>query len=210
VQIEQRTPQNTAIVLIDYVTGYANLINSHPLTENITGGVALARMALGYEIPLVVTLGPEKDPRGTLYPQIAEEIGAHPLVHRGGSFDAFGHPGFEAAIEATGVRHLVIGGLTTEGCVQHTTLSALRRGYGVTIVADAVAGQTRIGHDTALTRLLQLGVVPTTWLSLASEFQVTYDDEKTVGVYLSVQSLSAAFAMNSATLVNARRLGPLE
>jgi nicotinamidase-related amidase len=206
-EIERRTRDNTAIVLVDYVTGYANLIRSHPLEENITGGVALARLALGYGMPLVVSLGPERDPRGGLYPALAREIGDHPLVHRAGSFDAFGFPGFEEAIEATGVRHLVFGGLTTEGCVQHTAIGALRRGYGVTVVADAVAGLSRIAHDTAMSRLVQLGVVPATWLSLASEIQVTYDDHTTVDVFASIQSLSPSLALNSATTANALRLG---
>ncbi|MEU9336617.1 isochorismatase family protein [Streptomyces sp. NPDC048290] len=205
--IEARTPENTAFVLVDYVTGYANLIRTQPIADNVTGAVALARMALGYGAPLVVTLGPERDPRGTLYPELAREIGDLPLVHRAGSFDAFGHPGFEAAIEATGVRHLVIAGLTTEGCVLRTALGALRRGLGVTVVADATAGSTQVAHDTALTRLTQLGVTFTTWLSLAAELQVTYDDDTTVDVFRSVQALDPSYAMNTEQLTHALALG---
>jgi hypothetical protein len=41
--IERRTPGNTAIVLIDYVTGFANLFRSQPVQENVSGAVALAK-----------------------------------------------------------------------------------------------------------------------------------------------------------------------
>src|SRR5580692_2800176 len=104
--IERRTPGNTAIVLIDYVTGFANLFRSQSVQENVSGAVALAKTAVGYGVPLVVSTGPDNDPRGPLYPEVAAVIGDHPVIHRGGSFDAFDFPGFEAAVAETGRSHL--------------------------------------------------------------------------------------------------------
>ncbi|MEV7285278.1 isochorismatase family protein [Streptomyces sp. NPDC093252] len=205
--IDLRTPHNTAIVLVDYVTGYANLFRTQSISDNITGAVALARLAIGYRMPLVVTLGPERDARGTLYPELGAEIGDHARVHRKGTFDAFGDPTFEQAIADTGVRHLVLAGLTTEGCILRTTMGALQRDLGVTVVVDATAGATQVGHDTALARLAQHGVALTTWLSLAAEIQVTYDDERTVDIYRSVQGLDPSFAKNTQQLANAISLG---
>ena len=198
--IERRTPDNTAIVLIDYVTGFANLFRSQSVQENVSGAVALAKTAVGYGVPLVVSVGPQNDPRGPLYPEVAAVIGDHPVIHRGGSFDAFDFPGFEAAVAATGMRHLVIAGLMTEGCILHTSLGALRRDYGVSLVIDATAGENTAIHDAAVTRLLQLGVVPVSWLSFASELQRTYDNADTVGIYLDVQMQAPGFAKNLATM----------
>ena len=198
--IERRTPDNTAIVLIDYVTGFANLFRSQSVQENVSGAVALAKTAVGYGVPLIVSVGPQNDPRGPLYPEVAAVIGDHPVIHRGGSFDAFDFPGFEAAVAATGMRHLVIAGLMTEGCILHTSLGALRRDYGVSLVIDATAGENTAIHDAAVTRLLQLGVVPVSWLSFASELQRTYDNADTVGIYLDVQMQAPGFAKNLSTL----------
>ena len=39
-----------------------------------------------------------------------------------------------------GVQHLCIGGLATDYCVRATVLEALARGFGVTLLVDAVAG----------------------------------------------------------------------
>lgn len=198
--IERRTPGNTAIVLIDYVTGFANLFRSQPVQENVSGAVALAKTAVGYGVPLVVSTGPQNDPRGPLHPEVAAVIGDHPVIHRAGSFDAFDFPGFEAAVAATGMRHLVIAGLMTEGCILHTSLGALRRDYTVSLVIDATAGETTAIHDAAVTRLIQLGVVPVSWLSFASELQRTYDNLDTVGVYLDIQMQAPGFAKNLNTL----------
>jgi hypothetical protein len=200
VDIERRTPGNTAIVLIDYVTGFANLFRSQSVQENVSGAVALAKIAVGYGVPLVVSTGPENDPRGPLYPEVAAVIGDHRVIHRGGSFDAFDFPGFEAAVAGTGRRHLVIAGLMTEGCILHTTLGALRRDYAVSLVIDATAGENTAIHDAAVTRLFQLGVIPVSWLSFASELQRTYDNADTVGIYFDIQMQAPGFAKNLNTL----------
>jgi nicotinamidase-related amidase len=205
--IDRRTADNTGIILIDYVTGFANVFTSQTVSENINGSVGLAKTALGYKVPLVVTLGPERDPRGPLYPELSAVLGEHPLVHRGGSFDAFDHPGFEAAVAAMDRKHLVLAGLMTEGCIVHTALGALRRDYEVSLVVDATAGETPAIHDAAVTRLVQMGVTPTSWLSLASEFQRTYDDENTVGVYYDLLTLKPGMNKNLHALQSAVALG---
>ena len=82
--IERRTPGNTAIVLIDYVTGFASLFRSQSVQENVSGAVALAKTAVGYGVPLVVSTGPENDPRGPLNPEVAAVIwrrGQDPARH---------------------------------------------------------------------------------------------------------------------------------
>jgi len=43
--LERRTADNTAIVLIDYVTGFAPMIGSQTIAENTAGGRALAQTA---------------------------------------------------------------------------------------------------------------------------------------------------------------------
>lgn len=205
--LQRRTPENTAIVLIDHVTGFANTFRSQPIAENVTGAVALAKIARGYDVPLVASCGPEQDPRGTLYPELLAALGDHPLVHRGGSFDAFDHPGFADAVAATDRKHLVIAGLATEGCILFTVLGALRRGYTVSLVIDATAGETSAIHDAAVTRMTTLGVTPTSWLSLATELQRDYDRVETVGTYFELLALSPVFGNNLAAMLAAQAAG---
>jgi nicotinamidase-related amidase len=200
--IERRTAGNTAIVLIDYVTGFAPLIRSQTVAENAAGGRALVQTANAFGVPLVVSTGPRHDLRGALYPQIAAVLGEHPVVHRGLSFDAFDDEGFTSAVAAAGRRHLVVAGLMTDGCVMQTVLSALRAEYEVSVVVDATASESAAAHSAALARFTQLGVVPRSWLSLASELQRSYANVGTLTAFREIQSNSPAYAMLNSTLAN--------
>jgi nicotinamidase-related amidase len=207
--LDKRTPDNTVIVLIDYVTGFANTIGSQTIAENASGAVALAKIAKGYGVPLIVTLGPEGDPRGGLYPALAAVLGDdQPLVHRRGAFDSFDEPEFVEALESTGRKHIVIAGLMSEGCVLHTTLGAIRAGYGATLIVDATGGETQTTHDTAVTRMVMAGVVPATWLSFASELQGTYENLATLDIYRDLQaSHSPKYSMLLSTVMTAYGAG---
>jgi Isochorismatase family len=206
--LERRTAGNTAIVLIDYVTGFAPMIRSQTVADNAASGRALVQIANAFGVPLVVSIGPRNDPRGGLYPEIAAVLGEHPVVHRGLSFDAFEDEGFASAIAATGRRHLVVAGLMTDGCVMHSVLSALRAGYEVSAVVDATASETAAAHGAALARFTQLGVVPRSWLSFASELQRSYANVETLKAFREIQSNSPAYAMLNATLANADAARP--
>jgi nicotinamidase-related amidase len=50
-------------------------------------------------------------------------------------------------------------------------LDALKDGYDVYMVADAVGGTSRPAHDSALRRLEQAGAKPTSWTQMACELQ---------------------------------------
>ena len=55
------------------------------------------------------------------------------------SASAFGNPELDRYLQAEGIGELYIMGVFAEGCVRSTALDALRRGYGVRVIADAVA-----------------------------------------------------------------------
>jgi len=44
-------------------------------------------------------------------------------------------------------KRLVIAGIATDGCVLQTVLGALREGYEVYLVVDAVASPSKEAHD---------------------------------------------------------------
>lgn len=62
-------------------------------------------------------------------------------------------------LEARGIGHLVVGGLATDYCVKESVLDALRRGYRVTVLTDAVRGiDAREGDtDAALAEMRRAG-----------------------------------------------------
>ncbi|MEJ2854204.1 MULTISPECIES: isochorismatase family protein [unclassified Saccharothrix] len=172
--LEPLTPENTTVVLVDHAVGFANVLRSHDTATHLNNVVGLAKTAKLYGSGLVVTNGLPTKPSGPLYPQLREVLGDHPVVERGGNFNAFLDDDFAAAVRATGRRRLAIAGVSTEGCVLQTVLGGLREGYDVHLVVDASASITAETHETAVRRMVQAGAVPITWFSLAGEFTVDH------------------------------------
>ncbi len=180
--LEPFTPQNTTIMMVDYSSGFVNSFRSHDVNEHLTATVALAKTALGLRSGLVVNLGAGQKP----YPQLVQALGDHPIIYRGGEYNALDNPKVRKAVEATGRKSLAVAGISTDGCVIETALGALRLGYRVALVEDATAGLTRETHDIAVRRMIQAGVVPVSWLSLATEFQMNWEKKDTAQAYFSL------------------------
>ena len=69
--------------------------------------------------------------------------------------NAFEDSAFGEAVKTTGKKRLIIGGLHTEICLTFASVQALKDGYEVMYVADAVGGRSQIAHRTAIERLAQ-------------------------------------------------------
>lgn len=181
-ELEAFTPENTTILMVDYSIGFLNSFRSHTVSDHLTATVALAKTALGFKTGFVVNLGGGQKP----YPQLVEALDGHPIIYRGGEYNALDNPEVAKAVKDTGRPRLVIGGISTDGCVIETAFGALRAGYTVGLVADATAGETRETHDLAIQRMVQAGVIPLSWLSLATELQMDWQRQDTAKAYFSL------------------------
>jgi isochorismate hydrolase len=83
--------------------------------------------------------------------------------------NAFEDDAFRAAVEATGRKRLIIAGLHTEICLTFASVQALKDGYEVMFVTDAVGGRSEVAHRTAIERLAHAGAVPSTALAVTTE-----------------------------------------
>jgi nicotinamidase-related amidase len=183
------TSDNSAVVMIDHAVGFGNVFRSHDLSLHVNNTVGLAKTAGVFGIPLVLTNGADTGPYGPLFSELRAVTGGVPMIVREGNFiNAFETPEFAAAIESAGRRKLVMSGLLTEGCVLGTALAGLERGYEVYVAVDATAGETLEIHQVAVQRMVQAGVVPVTWLSLASQYQGSYTNHETVPGFLGLMA----------------------
>ena len=180
--LERFTPQNTTILMVDYSVGFLNSFRSHTVTDHLQATVALAQVGLGFHSGFVVNLGSGQTP----YPQLVQVLGDHPIIYRGGEYNALENADVLKAVEDASRPRLVIGGISTDGCVIETAFGALRRGYTVGLVADATAGETLETHNLAVQRMVQAGVVPLSWLSLATEFQYDWSTGDTAQAYFQI------------------------
>jgi hypothetical protein len=105
---------------------------------------------------------------GPTLPSILAELdGIEPIDRT--SMNAFEDQAFREAVEATGRKRLIIGALHTEICLAFATVQALKDGYDVLYVADAVGGRSQVSHRTSIERLAHAGAVPTTALAVVTE-----------------------------------------
>jgi Isochorismatase family len=87
-------------------------------------------------------------------------------------------------------------GLLTGGSILGTALAGLERGYEVYVAVDTTAGETLETHQVAVQRMVQAGVVPVTWLSLALQYQGTYTNLETLPKFMGLMTQhSPAFGM---------------
>src|SRR5689334_17891249 len=93
---------------------------------------------------------------------------------------------FVAAVRATGRRKLIACALWTEICLAFPALDALREGYDVYPVVDAIGGTSEEAHRAGLERVVQAGAHPITWVALAVELQRDWAREETVADVIEI------------------------
>jgi nicotinamidase-related amidase len=77
-----------------------------------------------------------------------------------------------------------MGALWTEACLLFPTLDAIKEGYEIYPVVDALGGTTVEAHQAALQRMYQAGAQPTSWNSVACELQRDWARKETVKGFL--------------------------
>jgi nicotinamidase-related amidase len=164
------TYEDCALVLIDHQKEMFEVIRSETTADLVELNVRLlARTARALELPIVLsTVGVGFGFNGPTQPAILADLpGIDPIDRT--SMNAFEDPAFREAVAATGRKRLIIAGLHTEICLTFATVQALKDGYHVMIVTDAVGGRSQTAHRTGIERLSHAGAVPSTALSVNTE-----------------------------------------
>jgi len=164
------TADDCALVMIDYQTEMLEVIRSETNAEMVElHARLLAKTAKAFGVPIVLsTVGVGYGFNGPTYPAILAEFeGIEPIDRT--SMNAFEDAAFRAAVAATGRKRLIMGGLHTEICLAFATVEALKAGYDVMFVTDAVGGRSQAAHRTSIDRLSHAGAVPTTALAVTTE-----------------------------------------
>jgi nicotinamidase-related amidase len=158
------------LVLIDYQKEMFEVIRSEMSADLVEMHVRLlARTAKAFGMPIVLsTVGVGAGFNGPTLPSILSELdGVEPIDRT--SMNAFEDAAFSDAVKATGRKRLIIGGLHTEICLTFASVQALKDGYDVLYVTDAVGGRSQAAHRTGIERLAHAGAVPTTALAVTTE-----------------------------------------
>jgi len=167
----QFTPENSALVLVDYQVGTLQLIRSNSSDQSLRNAVMLAKAAKAYGMPIVLTTSQEDHIQGPLAPAL-QHISPEAYknrVKRVGIVNAWADPNFSAAVEATGRKKLIMGGVTTDICLIFPSISAVQAGFDVQAVMDASGSSYEMQEEMSRRRMERAGVVLTTTNTIIAE-----------------------------------------
>jgi nicotinamidase-related amidase len=174
------TPKNAALVVIDYQPTQVQAVKSvdqELLVDNI---VSVARLARTFDLPVVLsTVQVASGREAPTIPELKAVLSDCPEIDRT-MMNSWEDTEFRQAVEATGRRRLIMTALWTEICLAFPTLDALRDGFEVYPVVDAVGGTSTEAHRAGIDRIVQAGAHPISWVGLAGELQRDWARTETV------------------------------
>jgi nicotinamidase-related amidase len=165
------TPENSALVVIDYQPSQIQAVKSMDHDLLLRNIISVASLAKTYAVPIVlstVNVGANNQP--PTIPALKEVLADDVELDRT-QINSWEDVDFRRAVEATGRKKLIMTALWTEVCLAFPSLDAMREGYEIYPVVDAVGGTSQLAHETGLQRVVQAGAQPISWVSLACEWQ---------------------------------------
>ena len=173
------TPENAAFLFIDYQPAQMATIRSMDPTLLLKNAVSTVKTIKTFGVPVVHSTVNVAAGQGPTLPELAELLADDKPLDRT-TVNSWEDIEFLEAVRATGRRKLIICALWTEVCMAFTALDALRDGYDVYPVVDAIAGTSPDAHRAGLDRVVQAGGQPISWVSLACELQRDWGRQETV------------------------------
>jgi nicotinamidase-related amidase len=174
------TPQNAALVVIDYQPSQLATVTSMDRELLVDNIVSVARLAKTFQLPVVLSTVNVANGQGPTLPELKSVLSDSEEIDRT-QMNAWEDAAFRRAVVATGRKKLIMTALWTEICLAFPSLDAMRGGFEIYPVVDAVGGTSPEAHRAGLERIVQAGAQPISWVSLAGELQRDWARTDTVG-----------------------------
>lgn len=180
------TPENAALIIIDYQPVQVNSIASMDrqlLLNNIAGTASAAKL---FKVPIVLsTVNVKTGFNKETVPQLKKHLDGVPSYDRT-SINSWEDKEFVEAVKATGRKKLIFTALWTEACLSFPVLDALKEGYEVYMVVDAVGGTSKEAHDAAIRRMEQAGAIAISVAQLFCELQRDWSRADTAKEFMNL------------------------
>ena len=163
-------PKDTAVLLVDPQDAFLAMSRTVDPARIRAGWIWLVKLAHLFELPIFLSTGALEGPAAHVTPEIDKAVGK--LAHRVSgrpTTNAFTHGPTEKEIAGLQRKTLLVAGVLTEICVQHSALSGVERGYDVHVVVNACGGLSARTEDATLRRLIQAGATVTSCASVAGQ-----------------------------------------
>lgn len=180
------TPENAALIVIDYQPVQVNSIASMDRQLLVNNIVGVAKASKVYNIPTVLsTVNVQTGFNKETIPQLKSVLKDLPSYDRT-TINSWEDKEFVDAVKATGRKKLIMTALWTEACLTFPVLDALKEGYEVYIVVDAVGGTSLAAHDAAIRRMEQAGAISISVAQLFCELQRDWNRSDTAQDFMKL------------------------
>jgi nicotinamidase-related amidase len=179
------TPENAAFLFIDYQPSQLAAVRSMDHDLLLKNAVSTVRTIKTFGVPVVHSTVNVASGQGPTLPELAGLLAEDKPLDRT-TTNSWEDVEFVQAVHATGRRKLIICALWTEICMAFTALDALREGYEVYPVVDAIGGTSPEAHRAGLDRVIQAGGQPISWMSLSVELQRDWARQDTVQAIVEI------------------------
>jgi nicotinamidase-related amidase len=179
------TPENAAFLFIDYQPSQLAAVRSMDHDLLLKNAVSTVRTIKTFGVPVVHSTVNVASGQGPTLPELAGLLAEDKPLDRT-TTNSWEDVEFVQAVHATGRRKLIICALWTEICMAFAALDALREGYEVYPVVDAIGGTSPEAHRAGLDRVIQAGGQPISWVSLAVELQRDWARQDTVAAVIEI------------------------
>jgi isochorismate hydrolase len=138
------TPQNTALVVIDYQPSQVQTVTSMDRELLVDNIISVARLARTFDLPVVLSTINVANGQKPTIPELKAVLPDSAEIDRT-QINAWENVDFRRAVETGGRKKLIITALWTEVCLAFPALDAIREGFEVYPVVDAVGGDVSGG-----------------------------------------------------------------
>ncbi len=129
-------------------------VHKEKLLKNCSALIDTAKV---FNIPIIFTTH-NGEKLGGFVPELTSKV-PEPLVLNKLEFSCLENDNIRKAIEVTGKKTIIIAGIESHVCIFHTASHALRLGYRVDLITDAVSSRTEEDRLVGIERLKQAGVI---------------------------------------------------
>ena len=146
---------------------FPHIANNEELEKNL---LILVRGLKLHEIPMIVNEQYKKG-IGETIASLRELTDDYPHFEKT-TFSCCGQEDGLTAIKALDKKYVILAGIETHVCVLQTAMDLLEEGLIPVLVTDCVNSRKEKDKDMAIKRMIQAGVIPTTYESLLFELTV--------------------------------------
>lgn len=174
-------PGDHTLIMIDFQGQMAFATRSIDAVTLRTNAAIVANAAAGFKVATILTTVAEKTFAGPMFEEIATAFKGSAMIDRT-TMNAWEDKHVTDEVNRLGKRKIVLSGLWTSVCIVDPALSAVEQGFDVYVITDACGDVSVEAHESAVKRMLQVGVQPMTAIQYLLELQRDWARGDTYGM----------------------------